>query len=69
MNVRVRFAADGFVMSIKDDGCGFDTTSVFGSDHLGLQSMKARVAKLGGRIRFHSKPGTGTKVSVRIYRP
>ena len=57
---------DGFVtVSVKDNGCGFDTTQIKPSSH-GLAGMKHRVEASGGRLSIHSTPGRGTTVTAVI---
>ena len=68
-NVRVVFnhAASALEMSVIDDGRGFDT-SVVGlekASHLGLRSIRERMALLGGTAAFHSGR-KGTQVSLQI---
>jgi signal transduction histidine kinase len=57
------------LMSIKDDGCGFDphmATAVSDQHHLGLISMRERAAIAGGSLTLHTEPGTGTDLLVRL---
>ena len=49
------------VLSIQDDGQGFDVKRSRG---LGLLGMEERVAHLGGTLQFVSEPGRGTLISV-----
>jgi signal transduction histidine kinase len=49
------------LLSILDDGCGFDVKRSRG---LGLLGMEERVAHLGGTLQFLSEPGRGTLISV-----
>jgi PAS domain S-box-containing protein len=51
--------------SIGDDGTGFDPTRDF-PGHLGLRSMRERVARLGGAVQIDSAPGAGTRITGRI---
>ncbi|HEX6279984.1 MAG TPA: two-component regulator propeller domain-containing protein [Pyrinomonadaceae bacterium] len=53
------------VLTISDDGAGFDTDSVSGG--LGLRGLQERAAMLGGKIHISSAPGKGT--SVRLFVP
>ncbi len=66
---RLRFAArrsnDHVEILIEDDGRGFDAANT-PAGH-GLRSMRARAARLGGRIDIVSAPGSGT--SVRLVLP
>lgn len=52
------------VMSIEDDGKGFDTATRGGEAGLGLLSMRERAAQVGGTATISSQPGQGTKVRV-----
>jgi signal transduction histidine kinase len=63
--LRLEQAADGIMMEMRDDGVGFDTTASF-PGHLGLHSMRERVANLGGTFQVASTPGAGTCICVHI---
>jgi signal transduction histidine kinase/ligand-binding sensor domain-containing protein len=52
------------VLSIRDDGCGFDAAAP-GSGH-GLHTMQARAERLHGRLTVDSVPGGGTQIYVRV---
>src|SRR5262249_47683187 len=52
-------------LSIKDDGCGFDTASV-GLSGLGLSGMAERMKNVGGAFNVVSHPGKGTTVTASI---
>jgi signal transduction histidine kinase len=54
--------------SVTDDGIGFDP-AVPAEDGFGLSSMRERVAKLGGTLKFESGRGQGTKIAFRIPLP
>ena len=54
----------GIVLRIEDDGVGFDPTRP--SSGFGLVSMSERAARVGGRLRVDSHPGTGTLVEVAV---
>lgn len=53
-------------LSIRDDGRGFDPAQPPSSDrgHFGLSVMRARAARLGGRLDIESAPGQGTRVHL-----
>ena len=53
-----------FVLSIGDDGLGFDTT--IGSRGMGLRNMAARAAEAGGTMELTSAPGQGTTVRLTV---
>jgi PAS domain S-box-containing protein len=58
------------LLSIEDDGRGFDYTPESSSTpvkgHLGITIMRERAVLLGGDFRVESKPGKGTVVMVEI---
>jgi PAS domain S-box-containing protein len=54
------------VLSIRDDGAGFDAHAPLPSGAWGLTLMRERAAAIGGRLRVASRPGHGTLVSVRL---
>ncbi|HEX5615844.1 MAG TPA: PAS domain-containing sensor histidine kinase [Acidimicrobiia bacterium] len=58
---------EGTTVRVRDDGDGFE---IAGSEsrpgHLGLVTMRARVARAGGRTVVRSEPGGGTTVELWI---
>ena len=66
VDVKLAFKEDALAMAIADDGCGFDASKPFGSEHLGLSGMKMRVASCGGTLSIESAHGRGTTVFVRV---
>jgi signal transduction histidine kinase len=59
---------NGLVLTIEDDGCGFDPAAVGGPDrdHFGLQIMRERAEGLGGKLTVASRPGRGTRIVVSL---
>jgi signal transduction histidine kinase len=51
------------LLSVEDDGLGFDAGRVRG---LGLVGMEERVHHLGGEFSIHSRRGVGTSVAVEL---
>jgi len=53
---------------LTDNGKGFDTLNRPGvtDGHFGLQGMKERVARLGGKLEIDSKVGDGTRIKVML---
>jgi signal transduction histidine kinase len=54
------------VLTISDDGVGFDLTRVRNTVGLGLVSMRERMHLVGGRFDISSKPGSGTRIQARV---
>ncbi|MDF2380779.1 PAS domain S-box protein [Nostoc ellipsosporum NOK] len=52
------------VLTIKDDGQGFDTS--LARDGIGLENIKRRAFVLGGTSTIISSPGNGCKITVTI---
>jgi two-component system nitrate/nitrite sensor histidine kinase NarX len=56
------------IVSVEDNGQGFDTTKHLESGqngrHFGLKIMKARAARIGGSLEIRSSPGKGTCVKL-----
>ena len=54
--------------SVRDDGSGFDPDVHPGPSqgHFGLQGVKERVNRLGGKLEIESVPGKGTHVKVEL---
>ena len=60
---------DGFVrFSVRDDGTGFDPTTVPGpaDGHFGLQGIRERIKDRNGTMEIDSAPGQGTKVTISL---
>jgi signal transduction histidine kinase len=63
VRVQVRQEPLKIVLSVEDDGRGFDARRVRG---LGLVGMQERVHHLGGAFQVESRPGGGTVVAVEL---
>ena len=53
------------ILRITDDGRGFDALRSF-PGHLGLQSMRERMAGVGGSLHIQSALGRGTSIEARL---
>jgi len=62
----IRFNLSGkknnYLLSIADDGKGFDTKAACNGN--GLLNMKTRAGEIGGRLHIHSTPGAGTEIEL-----
>ncbi|MEZ5185724.1 MAG: sensor histidine kinase [Candidatus Nanopelagicales bacterium] len=63
--VRLTEAVDTVVLSVEDDGHGFDP-DVERPGHLGLRLVDDLVTSIGGRLTVDSAPGAGTRVTVSV---
>ena len=57
-----------FVLSISDDGQGYDAEEVAarGEAHVGLHIMRERAARMRAVIKLESRPGQGTRVLLTL---
>lgn len=63
VQVNVRQESDQILVTVQDDGTGFDPERVRG---LGLLGMEERVRHLGGMFQIESRAGRGTLVGVSL---
>jgi signal transduction histidine kinase len=66
--IGVRLSDEGGnpLLSIADDGAGFDVAGSSAGEGFGLVSMRERAELLGGGLNVVSNPGRGTLVEVRL---
>jgi signal transduction histidine kinase len=53
-------------LEIRDNGRGFDPTTVVGQGGLGLVSMRERLRLVGGELTVESQPGAGTRLLAQV---
>ncbi|MEV6109408.1 GAF domain-containing sensor histidine kinase [Streptomyces sp. NPDC051940] len=57
----------GAVLTVRDDGHGFDPAAVRSAGrHLGLVSMRDRASGVGGGLTVTSEPGKGTMIEMEV---
>jgi PAS domain S-box-containing protein len=68
VSIQVKCAADKLVLTIIDNGIGFDTENLLktasSASTLGLRGMKERALAMNGRIVIESTPGSGTQIQA-----
>ncbi len=57
----------GVRVTVRDDGCGFDTAAMHAG--LGLVGMRERVTALNGSLTIDAEPGRGTVVRMTLPLP
>jgi PAS domain S-box-containing protein len=60
----MQLANDQVILTIKDDGIGFDPQTLGVKKTLGLLGMKERTLMMGGRFEINSKAGEGTTIVI-----
>jgi len=58
-------AADDLVLTITDDGRGFEPAAA-PAGRWGMTTMRERALAVGGRLEIVSRPGQGTRLTARI---
>ncbi len=66
VRVRLVFSDSRLVMSVVDDGIGFDSERVMESGHYGMASMERRCSELGGAMTVWSKRGLGSRIDFSL---
>ena len=66
ISVQLRRAGDDVVLSVSDDGTGFDRDRLSTSGGLGLIMMRERAGQLNGTFEFDTAPGRGTVIRVKV---
>ena len=66
VTVRLGRLHDRVVLSVEDDGVGFDSDKIGGIPGHGLSNMAVRARSLGGELTVSSSPGEGTRVRAII---
>jgi signal transduction histidine kinase len=66
--IRLDQDPDSTILVVEDNGQGFSLrrTPLAGGPRFGLQTMRERAEALDGSFALDTKPGSGTKVVVRI---
>jgi PAS domain S-box-containing protein len=68
VEIAVRRTGDEILVTVADDGVGFDSGAVTGGDPrncgFGLFSIRERLFSLGGGIHIDSAPGSGTRIHL-----
>ncbi len=72
VRVLMRAKDDGqYHVLVEDDGTGIEPRTTEGApgEHVGLSIMEERARRLGGKIRFESEPGEGTRIQLTFPTP
>ncbi len=63
VRIKVQQEYGRLILTIQDDGLGFEAHQIKG---LGLLGIQERAARLGGVCTIQSKPGSGTTLSLKL---
>jgi signal transduction histidine kinase len=67
VNIDLRTPEKLVVLTVSDDGKGFETgQAAQGGHHLGIASMRERARRFGGRLKVTSAAGEGTTIRLEV---
>ncbi|MDB6025451.1 MAG: putative two-component system sensor kinase [Verrucomicrobiales bacterium] len=65
IQIRLQVEQSNLLLSIEDNGKGFSVGEESESGN-GLINMNERLRKIGGQFQLQSKPGAGTRITLRV---
>jgi signal transduction histidine kinase len=65
VNLSLLWEEPDLVITLEDDGIGFDPAAAVGFGHFGVQIMQQRIKEIDGSIELTSIPGQGSRVILR----
>jgi ligand-binding sensor domain-containing protein/signal transduction histidine kinase len=70
VQVTLTYKSRELILSLTDDGCGFDPhqVSVQNGHHFGLRGMRERIERSGGKFKLTAATGRGVQIEVRLPR-
>jgi signal transduction histidine kinase len=69
VSVLVKWSINQLLITISDNGTGFDIHKVASDRHFGLEIMRERISGIGGSVEIHSSPNRGTTIQLNAPLP
>jgi signal transduction histidine kinase len=66
VEVTLEIEADTLILTVRDNGSGFDAAGPRPKRSYGLMGIRERAYLLGGNVRIDSNPGEGTVIEARL---
>ena len=66
LEITIRDADERVVVTVTDDGRGFDIDQVRAGSGLGLLGMRERAVGVGGTLGCRSRPGEGSTITLTL---
>ncbi len=66
ITVELKNDKEGIVLSIQDNGCGFDAHNDNGINGFGLEGMRERANLVGGKLDISSRLSEGTSICCKV---
>jgi signal transduction histidine kinase len=64
IDLQLMLTGDHVMLTVYDDGCGFDQT--LASKGAGLRNIKERIEVFNGKIDINTSPGNGTETNIEL---
>ncbi|MCJ7622082.1 MAG: ATP-binding protein [Anaerolineaceae bacterium] len=68
VSVRLKREKGILMLSVSDDGAGFDSTRRPSERQFGLTGMRERAELVGAKLTISSEPGGGTRICMELER-
>ena len=65
VNLSLLWEEPDLLITLEDDGIGFDPEAISSFGHFGVQIMQQRIKEINGSIEITSDPGQGAKIILR----
>lgn len=69
VRIRLHRKPDELLLTVQDDGQGFDAGDAGVGTSLGILGMRERAASIGASFEIDSQPGQGARITVRVPMP
>ncbi len=66
VNASLDFQENELMLTVSDNGKGFDISDLKKIESLGVIGMRERAGMIGGHFSIHSEPGEGTHIHVTV---
>lgn len=66
ITVELKNDGQGIVLTIQDNGCGFEPLNHAESEGFGLEGMRERANLVGGKLEIYSVPSCGTTICCKV---
>ena len=64
--VQLTKSSDKVLLTVEDDGKGFDINTLENATGIGYINLKQRIAYLNGKLDIETKPSQGTAVNIEL---
>jgi signal transduction histidine kinase len=69
IDIVAEWVREQFILTITDDGVGFNPQSVDTDQHFGMEILNERMAKVNGRVTLTTSENSGTIVNINVPNP